>query len=43
MIEAITAMLGLFGAGIFVAHAVEAYLAPYGRLRAHRIRQTSSA
>jgi len=27
MIEAITAILGLFGAGIFVAHAVDAYLA----------------
>jgi hypothetical protein len=28
MIEAVTAILVLFGAGIFVAHAVEAYLAP---------------
>jgi len=28
MIEAVTAILGLFGVGIFVAHAVDAYLAP---------------
>ena len=28
MIEAITAILGLFSAGIFVAHAVDAYRAP---------------
>jgi hypothetical protein len=27
MIEAITAIFGLFGAGIFLAHAVDAYLA----------------
>jgi hypothetical protein len=27
MIEAVTAILGLFGAGIFVAHAIDAYLA----------------
>jgi hypothetical protein len=29
MIEAITAIFGLFGAGIFLAHAVDAYLAPW--------------
>jgi hypothetical protein len=28
MIEAVTAILGLIGACIFVAHAVDAYLAP---------------
>jgi len=27
MIEAITAILGLFGTGIFIAHAIDAYLA----------------
>jgi len=28
MIEAVTAVLGLFSAGIFVAHALEAYRGP---------------
>jgi len=28
MIEAVTAILALFSAGIFVAHAVDAYRAP---------------
>jgi len=28
MIEAVTTILGLFSAGIFVAHALEAYRAP---------------
>jgi len=28
MIEAVTAILGLFGVGIFAAHAIDAYLAP---------------
>jgi len=28
MIEAVTAILGLFGTGIFIAHAIDAYLAP---------------
>jgi hypothetical protein len=28
MIEAVAAILGLFSAGIFVAHAVDAYRAP---------------
>jgi hypothetical protein len=28
MIEAVTAVLALFSAGIFVAHAVDAYRAP---------------
>jgi hypothetical protein len=30
MIEAVTAILGLICACIFIAHAVDAYLAPYG-------------
>jgi hypothetical protein len=28
MIETVTAILGLFSAGVFVAHAVDAYRAP---------------
>jgi len=28
MIEAVAAILGLFSAGVFVAHAIEAYRAP---------------
>jgi len=30
MMEAVTAILGLFCVGIFVAHAVDAYLMPQG-------------
>jgi hypothetical protein len=29
MIEAVTAILGLFSASVFVAHAIDAYRAPW--------------